>query len=435
MRGGVESGTEGRLDPWFVDLFAGCGGFSRGLLDAGWRHVVANEVWEPAARTYEENVSPNLVVGDIRDDGVFRTLVDATRGREPLVVVGGPPCQGFSMAGNRNPVDPRGQLWKRFVDFVGATRPVAFVMENVKGLVSMKHLDEGLDPETRERVQEAARHLQRHKDLRRYGRQRDLTGEERAELESLQAALDGNGALVRRHLVPLLPEVVGALERAGPGYVVQYRVLNAAHYGVPQFRERVFIIGYRGDVHAGLAAHLGPDFPFHPAPTHADHVGAGPGKGLKPLATVEDAIGDLADVPEGALPNHQFTRSKPSFVEKIARTRPGETVYPHYTDAWYRLLPNRPARTVKENHGGVHCHPVQPRTLTPRELARLQSFPDDFVFLGTKSSTLVQIGNAVPPLLAEAVGKAVGAVLGSAPVSSIPAPSGTRGTRRPPSGS
>jgi DNA (cytosine-5)-methyltransferase 1 len=74
-----------------------------------------------------------------------------------------------------------------------------------------------------------------------------------------------------------------------------------------------------------------------------------------------------------------------------------------YTDGWYRLLPDRPSRTVKENHGGVHCHPWLPRTLTPRELARLQSFPDSFAFSGKKSEVWVQIGNAVPPLLGKAI--------------------------------
>ena len=87
------------------------------------------------------------------------------------------------------------------------------------------------------------------------------------------------------------------------------------------------------------------------------------------------------------------------------------TQNPHYSDAWYRLLPDQPARTVKENHGGVHCHPVEPRPLSPRELARLQTFSDDFIFLGCKSYVLVQIGNAVPPKLGKAIGKRIRGIL------------------------
>ncbi|GAB4313431.1 MAG: hypothetical protein Kow0069_14500 [Promethearchaeota archaeon] len=421
----------GRPDRWFVDLFAGCGGFSLGFMQAGWRHAAANECWLPAAGTYRRNLGGEVVVGDVRDGEVFDAVAGAVTGRRPLVVIGGPPCQGFSMAGNRNPIDPRGQLWRRFVDFVDATNPEAFVMENVKGLKSMKHVDEALDAGALAGVRAAAEKVQRHKDLARCGRQRPLTPEEEREFEALAEDLPCAKALVRRHLVPLLPAIASSLERAGDGYEVRVRVLNAAHYGVPQFRERVFVVGYRRDVHERLAAALGGDFPFHPAPTHADAdpAGRGPGGGPRPLVSAWEAIHDLADAPEGALPNHVFTRSRPEFVERIARTPPGGTVYPNYTDAWYRLLPDRPARTVKENHGGVHCHPFQSRVLTPRELARLQTFPDWFVFEGTKGDVLKQIGNAVPPLLARAVGEELASRLAIAGVEAEAASQQARGRR------
>ncbi|MBD3188403.1 hypothetical protein GF325_16325 [Candidatus Bathyarchaeota archaeon] len=405
--------------PWFVDLFAGCGGFSRGLLDAGWRHVAANEIWDPAAETYERNVSENVIRGDIRDESVFKELVDAARGKTPLVVVGGPPCQAFSIAGNRNPVDPRGHLWKRFSAYIDATSPVAFIMENVKGLVSMKHIDENIDEQIRNKIQEAARKMQRFKDLKRFKRQRELEEEEIQEFQVLKEFQEDARREVKKHLVPLLPRIIESLATAGKGYEIQHLVLNAAHYGVPQFRKRIFIIGLRTDIYEKISAEYGGSCIFHPLPTHArfengkpvpprnfdGHIDIG---NLKPFTVVKDAIGDLTRKPENCLPNHVFMKSKPSFIQKIARTSPGSSVYPHYRDAWYRLIANEPARTVKENHGGVHCHPEIPRTLTPRELARLQAFNDSFVFEGRKSHVLVQIGNAVPPLLAKILGKRVG---------------------------
>ncbi|MFX0098590.1 MAG: DNA cytosine methyltransferase [Candidatus Hodarchaeota archaeon] len=408
--------------PWFVDLFAGCGGFSKGLLDAGWRHVAANEIWDPAADTYERNISENIIRGDIREEDVFKKLVETTKNKEPLVVVGGPPCQAYSMAGNRNPIDSRGHLWKKYVNFVDRVAPVAFVMENVKGLVSMKHLDEDLNQAILKDVQNAAKNIQRYKDLKRFNRQRDLSGEESVEFKQLKAIQKESRNKVEKNLSPLLPRIIKALSNAGPGYTIQYLVLNAAHYGVPQFRKRIFIIGFRKDVYKKING-SSEEIVFHPVPTHAEFKNGDPAieskftslvkkENLKPFNVVQDAIGDLTGKPENCVPNHVFMRSKPSFIKKIAKTEPGKTVYPHYSDAWYRLLPDQPARTVKENHGGVHCHPIEPRTLTPRELARLQSFTDDFIFLGKKSQVLVQIGNAVPPVLGKAIGNRLLKLLG-----------------------
>ncbi|MHA1679495.1 MAG: DNA cytosine methyltransferase [Promethearchaeota archaeon] len=412
-----------RKKPWFVDLFAGCGGFSRGLLDAGWRHVVANEIWDPAADTYEENISKNIIRGDIREDDVFNEIVSRTKGRDPLVVVGGPPCQAFSMAGNRDPLDPRGHLWKKYVEFIDVTSPVAFVMENVKGLVSIKHIADDLNSRTKKTIQSAAKKIQRYKDLRRFSRQRELTEEEDSEFKRLEKHQKDYKKKVQEHLTPLLPRILDALEHSGPGYKIQYLVLNAVHYGVPQFRKRIIIIGIRKDIYGKMcSSRVGNGLVFHPIPTHAEFKGDEPiipeifanlveKENLQPYRSVQDAIGDLYHEPENAKLNHVFMNSKPSFLEKIAKTKPGETVYPNYRDAWYRLLPDKPARTVKENHGGVHCHPEEARTLTPRELARLQTFDDEFIFQGRKSHTLVQIGNAVPPALGKAIGKRISTLL------------------------
>ena len=120
---------------------------------------------------------------------------------------------------------------------------------------------------------------------------------------------------------------------------------------------------------------------------------------LSNWVTVKDAIDDLKNRPEDIAFNHIFTKNGKDFQRKLKKTPVGKTVYGGFSDAYFRCPPNEPSRTVKENHGGVFIHYEKDRFMTPRELARLQSFKDDFIFKGTKSQILVQIGNAVPPKL------------------------------------
>lgn len=178
------------------------------------------------------------------------------------------------------------------------------------------------------------------------------------------------------------------------GYDVSVATLCAADYGVPQLRERVVFIGNR----LGLAN-------LHPKPV------------LPPdgYVTVGAAIGDLVDRPADPSFNHEPAVHRPDMVERMAALKGGESVYPGFKSSWRRLRADRPAWTIKENHGQSAVHPTLPRVLTAREMARLQSFPDDFVFEGTKSKTQIQIGNAVPPLLGKAIGLAVRCLCGDLP--------------------
>ena len=130
-----------------------------------------------------------------------------------------------------------------------------------------------------------------------------------------------------------------------------------------------------------------------------------------PWLTTGEAIGDLTDAPEDVAFAHEFTAHKPEFLERLRATPVGGNVYAGYSDAWYRQPPGEPSRTVKENHGGVFVHYARPRVMTPRELARLQSFPDDFVFSGKKSKILVQIGNAVAPRFGKALAESLQGML------------------------
>ena len=170
------------------------------------------------------------------------------------------------------------------------------------------------------------------------------------------------------------------------GYNMNVTTLCAADYYTPQTRERVIFIGNR----IGVAN-------YHPQPmlTSDEYI------------TTGDAIGDLIDHPEDENFNHQPTRHRPDMVERMKNLKEGESLYKGYSDAWKKCPWDKPSCTIKENHGGVNIHPRLPRVLTAREMARLQSFPDNFIFMGKKNKQLVQIGNAVPPFLGKAIGLAL----------------------------
>lgn len=170
------------------------------------------------------------------------------------------------------------------------------------------------------------------------------------------------------------------------GYNINVTVLNSADYGVPQIRKRVIFIGNRIDKDN-----------LHPKPVFEPNE----------YKTVADGIARFAEMPENKSINHIFTKHNAEMQERLAALPEGQSLYGNYSDAWKRVYWNQPSVTVKENHGGVNVHPKFPRVMTPRELAALQSFPDDFIFEGTKKWQLVQIGNAVPPLLGKAVGLAI----------------------------
>lgn len=384
-----------------MDLFAGCGGFSAGFHAAGYHVSAAIEYWEPATLTYQHNhPDTKLYWGDIRE--IKQELFAEFAPGAFDVIVGGPPCQGYSVAGNRNPEDPRGQLYTEFFKVVEFFRPEWFVMENVKGLLSMKHLPLDLPPPQEKQVTRMCAAIAEYKDLKRFKAQRALTEEEHQRFQALEQKHRQLRARVKKTLVPLKDNILAVIHAIG--YKAKYRVLNSADYGVPQKRERVFFIGTAG------AHSLSGIFP---EPTHSQarvttldaFLKEAAAKPKKPWVTVKEALDDLVDAPEDEALSHVFTRHKESFVKRIAQVKPGDNLYENYSDAWYRLRPDEPARTVKENHGGVFLHYARPRCVTPRELARLQSFPDTFRFRGSKSDVLKQIGNAVPPKLAQAIAR------------------------------
>ena len=345
-----------------LELFAGAGGMSTGFEMAGLEVVCASDNCPEAAETYRRN-HPNtkFVLGDIRKKEVKERIVEAFGERECEILAGGIPCVAFSTAGKRDPNDPRGRLYEDFFEMVRMLNPKIVLIENVVGIKSMVH------PRTP------------YWDTNAAWLKNVEPGTHEATLLDY-VVNEKVGWKINRRLGEL-----GYYADCDDDY--ECRILTASDYGVPQKRRRVIFQAIRNDLPLAAA---------FPEPTH--------GPGLAPWVTVREAIGDLTDWPEDVEWSHVFSKHNPAHLERIRNTPVGSSLYPNYSDAFYRQPPDQPARTVKEHHGEVFIHYARPRVMTPRELARLQSFPDDYLFCGPKGKVLVQIGNAVPTLLAKAIG-------------------------------
>lgn len=297
-----------------VSLFSGAGGLDLGFVRAGHRIVWANDLYRDAVETYRANLGDHIVCEDI-------SKVPSEAIPDCDIVIGGFPCQGFSVANTKRSLDDsRNILYRELLRVIQDKRPRFFLAENVKGIL---HFAKG---------------------------------------KVFNTILSEMSAL---------------------GYKVQYRLFNAADYGVPQKRERVVIVGVRDDV----------DFVFRfPEPTH----GRDGGLLVKKWVGVAEALARFPDpASPNEIPNHVCSKYKLNFNGYLGHRR---------------LDPDAPAPTVTargDDRGGVVIlpHPNAMRRMTGRELAAVQSFPDDYRFCGTLSSVYRQIGNAVPPRLAEAVAR------------------------------
>lgn len=319
----------------FIDLFSGAGGLSCGLVMAGLNPIASVEIMPQAVATYERNFIKNkkfkekVETRDIRTQEVKDKLYESVDGKHIDVIVGGFPCQGFSMAGYRVVDDPRNSLYKEMKEIVEHLKPDFVVMENVEGLRSMLN-----------------------------GKVEEMIIEDYKKI----------------------------------GYEINLTVLNSADYYTPQTRHRVIFIGNR----IGVTN-------YHPKPIlDEEHY-----------KTVGEAIGKYMDIPEDKSINHIFTKTSPEMKKRLEAIPVGKSLYSNYSDAWKKVDWDKPSCTVKENHGGVNIHPILSRPMTPRELATLQSFPEDFIFEGSKKWQLVQIGNAVPCYLGKAIGLALRKMLDS----------------------
>lgn len=347
-----------------IELFAGAGGLSIGLERAGINVVLANEIIPNFAATLKKNHPKTNVINDDIHKIDFKSELSKLGLESIDVLSGGPPCQGFSTIGSKNRMDPRNSLFYEYIRAVSETNPKYTIFENVSGFKRMY------------------------------------------------------GGYAYKTLVNELSNL---------GYDASCQILNAADYGAPQIRFRTIVLGWK----RGLK-------PLEfPAPTHGD------GPGLKPYVTLMEAIGDLPPVSAG---NSVTEYASPPSTDYQKWVRAGqEELLDHnasnygakmqailnsipeggcvndlpehlrpnsaYANTYARLLPNVPSPTITRNFGtpsSSRCvHPFQPRALSTREGARLQGFLDNYVFVGGKQSKNLQIGNAVPPILGEAIASVI----------------------------
>jgi DNA (cytosine-5)-methyltransferase 1 len=317
---------------------------TQGFVEAGgFEPVFAVDFDEAACRTYAANFGEHVLCAPIESIAVFP---------QADVVIGGPPCQGFSNLGKRDPGDPRNQLWRHYFRAVEQARPRVLVMENV--------------PE-----------------------------------------------LLRSPEFQAFRERVGAL-----GYSVEAKVLNSADFGVPQRRKRAIVLAWRDGE------------PIYPQPTHTENPEDDAAR--LPWCTVRDAIGDLPLEPTGS-DWHIGRNPLASSVERYQAVPEGGNRWDLYrnrpdltpgcwirktsggTDLFGRLWWDRPAFTIRTEfykpEKGRYLHPTADRPITHREAARLQSFPDEFKWVGSKIEVARQIGNAVPCGLARAIANSVRSML------------------------
>lgn len=336
----VESAKRGSMarnnKPKVISLFSGCGGLDLGFESQGYETVWANDINEWAVKTFKKNF------GDIISQENIEDINPYTNKSIPDcdLILGGFPCQDFSVIWKQPGLHgKRGNLYKSFLRFIDAKKPKAFVAENVKGLLSANNKQ-------------------------------------------------------------AIEQIVKDFESIAPGYVVKIQLYNFAEYGVPQFRERVLIVGVRVDT--------GFEF-FHPSPQF------GP-EHKYPYVTAGEALKGAEKVPY----NNEKMNIAPKTIEMLKLIPEGGNFTsipkdsPLYvkgmiSHVYRRIKLDEPSRTIIAAGGGGTWgyHYPEPRPLTNRERARLQSFPDNFIFEGSNAEVRRQIGNAVPPKGVEAVAKAL----------------------------
>ena len=320
----------------YIDLFSGAGGLSLGFEQAGFRQLLSVEMESDYCQTYRTNFPHHQLLQKDLTALTEQDLLNYLNGQSVDLVIGGPPCQGFSMAGKIGRTfadDPRNHLFKEFVRIVKTVQPHFFVMENVARLYTHN------------------------------------SGKTRTE-------------------------IIRAFQNIG--YLVECKVLNAADFGVPQVRSRVIFIGRRDKGKISF-----------PEPCQISHQ------------TVGSAIGHFPKLASGEsnphVANNEAMNHSAQMLEKMAFVKNGgnrndipEPLRPKTGDVrkYIRYDSNKPAICITGDMRKVF-HYEQNRALTVRELAALQSFPDDFIFCGSKIAQQQQVGNAVPPLLAKAIAESI----------------------------
>lgn len=354
-----------------ISLFSGAMGLDIGLEKAGLNVVIGQDFDASCVKTMRVN-GYKVMEGDIRKitSQDLLKMTGLSIG-EPFLVCGGPPCQPFSTAGKRLGInDPRGSLFMDFIRMIDYIRPRFFIMENVKGIISapLKHVSVA---------------------------ERDKNDPE-------------------QRLGTVLDVILAEFEKLG--YKTVYGLLDAVNYGVPQFRERFVLIGSRDNediflpVPTHFHMHQNKEYQWQTVRSVIEDLETDNGEcaafseeRLKFLKMVPEG-GNWRDLPKGVIPiamggAYKSGGGKVGFYRRLSYDQPSPTVV-----------------TSPVQKATMMCHPTQDRPLSVKEYARIQQFPDNWIFTGTTASKYRQIGNAVPIGLAEAIGRAVLSVANSAAI-------------------
>lgn len=342
-----------------LDLFSGAGGFSFGIDKVNnFQTVLGLDIDKNAIETFNYNIKgAEGIVGDITEIETQKKLIEKAKNLNVNMIIGGPPCQGFSLKGKLKGLeDPRNFLFLEFIKIVEEIKPEVFVIENVKNLIN---------------------------------------------------AVDGY----------FIREIRERFE--GLGYIVNDGVLNAKNYGVPQSRERAIIIGSKKRSIVLPQNELNNYVTVRDAISDLSYLNSGEGEIISEY--INKPMTDYQKKMHGTyLQFHRATNHSRKALEKLMMVPPegDKTAIPielhgkqKFTTTWSRLIWDDISPTIDTRFdtpsNGRNSHPELHRAITPREAARLQSFPDEFIFKGPKTSVCTQIGNAVPPLLAEAIAKSI----------------------------
>ena len=335
-----------------IDLFCGIGGLSLGFEQSGFEVIKAVDMWKDAVITYNHNRKDKVAVVQTVEDFNDKDLPEILSNTHVTGIIGGPPCQGFSTVGRREIDDPRNKMYLEFYKAVKLASPDFFVIENVKGMLTLN-----------------------------------------------------KGAFVK-----------DLIERFGPnglGYNITYQLLNAADYGIPQNRYRVFYVGiknkefvfptpfdYKLTAKDGISDLEGASNEAYGSAPQNEFQKSMRGKCKHPLnqdytAHSEQTISTISMIPDGG-----NIRSLPPEFWQIRK----------YNKAFERMGTFKPSNTIDTGHRN-YFHYAEPRIPTVRESARIQSFPDDFEIVGTRGSQYKQVGNAVPPMLAKIIADSIKSLL------------------------
>ena len=333
-----------------IDLFCGCGGLSKGFEKAGFNVVAAIDMWEDAVNTYNKNNKDKVAQCEDIHNWDEKYLKKLKEKNKIVGVVGGPPCQGYSTVGTRDVNDPRNHLYKEYCRVVETLDPDFFVIENVKGLTTL------------------------------------------------------SGGAFKDDIINRFSKL---------GYTVNYEILNAADYGVPQNRYRVFFVGMKNKKYIFPKKHnkkitteeaLSDLPPLENSEAKTEYLS-------KPLNDYQKQMRNNSVV----LSNHEGTAHSNQTKEIISKIKDGGSIKDlprefwevrKYNKAFERMNSKGQSNTVDTGHRN-YFHYKENRIPSVRENARLQSFTDDFIFYGSKTSQYKQVGNAVPPFLAYSIAKEI----------------------------